>query len=79
MDAGELNRLTPRETEVLRLIAEGKTNKQIAEALYISDQTVKNHTLTLYAHLGIDPWSGGNPRVQAAVLFVREGGGEAQP
>lgn len=39
MDPG----LTPREREVLRLVGEAKTNRQVAEALYISEQTVKNH------------------------------------
>lgn len=78
MDDGNCDRLTQRETEVLRLLAEGKTNKGIARALSLSPETVRNHTTALYQHLGIDPWGGLNPRVVAAVMFVQEQG-EAQP
>ena len=75
MDAGECAGLTPRERDVLRLLAEGKTNRDIALDLCISEQTVRNHTTALYAHLNIDVWSS-NPRVVAAVMFVREQGAE---
>ncbi len=43
IDEGEPPVLTPREREVLRLIAEGKTNRQIADELYVSEKTVGNH------------------------------------
>ncbi len=43
IDEGEQPILTPREREVLRLIAEGKTNRQIADELYVSEKTVGNH------------------------------------
>jgi DNA-binding NarL/FixJ family response regulator len=45
------NTLTDREWEVLKLIAEGSTNKEIATRLYISHHTVKDHTRTLYRRL----------------------------
>jgi DNA-binding NarL/FixJ family response regulator len=45
--------LTVRETEILDLIAAGKSNKEIAEALFISYKTVKNHVYSVFAKLGI--------------------------
>jgi two-component system response regulator DesR len=44
--------LTEREREVLDLIAAGSTNKEIAEALFLSPHTVKEHTSALYRKLG---------------------------
>jgi two-component system response regulator NreC len=46
--------LTPRETEVLRLIAEGHTNRQVAEILTISVRTVESHRANLMGKLGLD-------------------------
>ncbi len=46
--------LTPRETEVLRLLADGCSNRQIAAALTISEKTVEQHLLNLYQKLQID-------------------------
>ena len=46
--------LTPRETEVLALIAEGKTNRQIGEALFISEKTASVHVTNLFRKLGVD-------------------------
>jgi two-component system, NarL family, response regulator LiaR len=57
--------LTDREREVLRLIAEGKENAQIAEELFISIQTVKNHVSNILAKLEVEN------RVQAAVRAVQ--------
>lgn len=45
--------ITPREQEVIEKICEGKTNRQIAEELYISLQTVKDHTHRIYTKIGI--------------------------
>ena len=45
--------LTPRETEILRLLASGFTNRQIAEALFLAEGTVKNHISTVLAKLGV--------------------------
>ncbi|MCW3019966.1 MAG: two component transcriptional regulator, LuxR family [Solirubrobacterales bacterium] len=44
--------LTDREREILGLIAEGATNREIAEALFLSPHTIKEHTSTLYRKLG---------------------------
>ena len=47
-----LDPLTPREVQVLELLAEGLANKAIAERLAISDQTVKFHVASIYGKLG---------------------------
>ena len=45
--------LTPREREVLALVAQGRTNRQIAEALFISDKTASVHVSNILAKLGV--------------------------
>ncbi len=55
--------LTPREQEILQLIAQGSSNREIAQSLYISEKTVKNHITNLLAHLGL------RDRTQAAIYF----------
>ena len=45
--------LTKREMEILNLMGSGKSNKEIAEELFISYKTVKNHVYNLFAKLGI--------------------------
>jgi DNA-binding NarL/FixJ family response regulator len=60
-------RLSPRELDVLRLIAEGKGNPAIANELGISEQTVKTHVSSLLEKLGV------KNRIQAAVYAVRKG------
>jgi DNA-binding NarL/FixJ family response regulator len=57
--------LTGRELDVLRLVATGATNKEIAEALCVSEGTVKNHVSNILSRLGF------RDRLQAA-LFARE-------
>ena len=46
------DRLTPREVEVLRLVATGASNKEIAAALVISEKTARNHVERTYAKIG---------------------------
>jgi two-component system, NarL family, response regulator LiaR len=60
-------KLTERETEVLRRLAEGKANKEIARELGISEQTVKSHVHSLLAKLGM------LSRTQAALFAARIG------
>ena len=59
--------LTDREAEVLRLLAAGRDNAGIAQELYISPRTVKNHISSILAKLHVDN------RIQAAVYAVRKG------
>jgi DNA-binding NarL/FixJ family response regulator len=59
--------LTGREVEVLRLIAKGATNREIAEQLVISEGTVKNHISNILSRLGL------RDRTQAAI-YARENG-----
>lgn len=56
------NDLTPREQEVLRLIAKGDSNREIAQTLYISEGTVKNHVTNILQRLNL------RDRTQAAIL-----------
>ncbi|GCE43842.1 Two-component system, regulatory protein [Rhodococcus wratislaviensis] len=46
--------LTPREAELLTLLARGMTNKELGKALFISEATVKTHLAHIYAKLGVD-------------------------
>jgi NarL family two-component system response regulator LiaR len=59
--------LTPRELEVLRLIAQGKSNREIARALAISDKTVKTHVSNILSKLHLAD------RTQAAIFAHRHG------
>ena len=59
--------LTPREVEVLGLIADGRTNAEIAEALFVSEKTVKSHVSNILGKLHLAD------RTQAAVYAWREG------
>ena len=59
--------LTEREAEVLKLLARGKANKQIANSLYVSEKTVKAHVSSILMKLGIQS------RTQAALHAVRTG------
>ena len=60
-----LPRLTPREREILDLVAEGRTNAEIAESLWVSRGTVRKHLENVYAKLGVHTRT-------AAAAFLRE-------
>jgi len=57
-DSGPLDRLTPRQREVLQLVAEGRSTKEIARALKLSPKTVENHRAQMMQRLGIHDLAG---------------------
>lgn len=61
--------LTPRELEILTLLAQGANNREIAAQLYIAEKTVKNHITNILGRLGV------RDRTQAAILANRVFGG----
>ena len=63
--APELESLTEREMELLGLIAEGLTNRQIGERMFLAEKTIKNYVSAILAKLGLER------RTQAAVLASR--------
>jgi two-component system, NarL family, response regulator LiaR len=62
-----ITQLTDREAEVLRLLAEGRSNKEIARSLVVSERTVKGHVSNILGKLGLQD------RTQAALYAVRHG------
>ena len=60
------DQLSPREREVLALVAQGRTNKAIAEALFVSPNTVKTHVASLLTKLDVDT------RAQLAVIATQQ-------
>jgi DNA-binding NarL/FixJ family response regulator len=63
--------LTPREREVLGLMAEGRSNASIAEALVVSDGAVEKHTQRIFAKLGLPPDDAQHRRVLAVLAYLR--------
>jgi DNA-binding NarL/FixJ family response regulator len=59
--------LTPRETEVLRLVAEGLSNREIGKRLFVGEATVKTHLLRAFEKLGV------NDRTRAVTLAMERG------
>ena len=66
-DARGSDTLTAREREILRLLAAGGTNRHIAEALFISEKTVKTHLNNIFRKLNV------TRRLQAVLYAVRSG------
>jgi DNA-binding NarL/FixJ family response regulator len=65
-----LDHLTPRELEVLALMAEGRSNAGIAEALVVSAGAVEKHVNNIFAKLGLSRESGDNRRVLAVLSYL---------
>ncbi len=65
-----LDRLTPRERELLALVATGHSNRGIAEALSITRRAVERHVSTIFAKLGLDGSEQVNRRVTATLMYL---------
>ena len=66
-----LAELTSRELEVLALLAEGRTDRGIAQALYVSPKTVEAHVRSIFRKLGLPSETTENRRVHAVLAFLR--------
>jgi DNA-binding NarL/FixJ family response regulator len=69
-DAAAIQQLSEREREVLRLLARGFGNTEIAQSLFLSEGTVRNYVSAIFSKLGV------TDRTQAAVMALRAGLGE---
>jgi DNA-binding NarL/FixJ family response regulator len=62
--------LTPREREVLALLAQGRSNAAIAAGLYITPKVVEKHVASIFDKLGLPPSDNDNRRVLAAIRYL---------
>jgi DNA-binding NarL/FixJ family response regulator len=69
---GPLTELTPREREVLELMAEGRSNRAICERLFVSPKTLEAHVNRIFAKLGLQQAADDHRRVLAVLAFLRE-------
>ena len=69
--SSELEHLTPREREVLGLMAEGLSNGAIAHRLVVSAGAVEKHISNVFSKLGLQPEDGANRRVMAVLAYLR--------
>ncbi len=72
---GALARLTPRQREILGLVAQGLTNAAIAEQLVLAEKSVENQLTAIYAEIGLDRGAldaSVHPRVSAVLAYLRE-------
>ncbi|MEV4893068.1 response regulator transcription factor [Nonomuraea sp. NPDC055795] len=65
-----LTALTPREREVLEVMAEGRSNAAIAQRLYLSESAVAKHTANIFAKLDLAPSDDDNRRVLAVLAYL---------
>jgi DNA-binding NarL/FixJ family response regulator len=69
---GPVERLTPREHDVLAAMAEGRSNLGIAEALVISEAAVEKHVTSIFSKLDLGPTPTGHRRVLAVLTYMRD-------
>lgn len=65
--SSDTDTLTPREVEILQFLARGKSNRDIAEALYISERTVQTHLTNIFAKMQV------SSRLEAVLKGIRQG------
>ena len=70
-DEGPLDRLTPREREVLELMAEGRTNRAIAGELFLSERAVERHVTSIFGKLNLPTTDQDHRRVLAVLAYLR--------
>lgn len=74
-----MQRLTERESTVLALIAEGRSNQAIAKTLHVSEGSVEKHITAVFQKLDLEPDESGNRRVLAALAHLEHGGAAPAP
>jgi DNA-binding NarL/FixJ family response regulator len=70
-DGDPLGELTPREREVLELMAQGLSNRGVCEKLFVSPKTVETHVNAIFSKLGLMPTPDEHRRVLAVLAFLR--------
>jgi DNA-binding NarL/FixJ family response regulator len=70
-EEGPLDSLTPREREVLGRMAEGRTNRAIAEELFVSERAVERHVTSIFAKLDLPAGEQDHRRVLAVLAYLR--------
>jgi DNA-binding NarL/FixJ family response regulator len=70
--AGPLDELTPRERDVLAALAEGKSNRGIAEELVVSEAAIEKHVTSIFRKLDLGPRPTEHRRVLAALTYLRQ-------
>jgi DNA-binding NarL/FixJ family response regulator len=73
-DDGPIGRLSQREQEVLAAMAEGKSNRGIAEALFVTDAAVEKHVTAIFSKLGLGQTPTEHRRVRAVLTYLRASG-----
>ncbi|GAA2660362.1 hypothetical protein GCM10010307_77780 [Streptomyces vastus] len=68
-----LGRLTPREREVLELMAQGRSNAAIAERLVVTERAIAKHTSNIFAKLDLEVSDDDNRRVLAVLAYLDQG------
>jgi DNA-binding NarL/FixJ family response regulator len=72
-ERGPLRALSPREREVLELVAEGRSNRAIAERLVITQAAVQKHVSTIFTKLGLPAGQDDDRRILAVLTYLRRG------
>jgi DNA-binding NarL/FixJ family response regulator len=67
-----LSALTPREREVLELMAEGRSNQAIAERMFVTLRAVEKHVTSIFTKLGLPASTDDHRRVLAVLAFLRD-------
>ena len=68
--SGPLDKLSKREREVLALMAEGKSNQGIADALVVSEAAIEKHVTAIFSKLGLGPTTTDHRRVRAVLAYL---------